>query len=103
MSERGKPVDLDLRPQARVGIQFDELDGEAVVYDRSGKQATYLNETATVIWKLCDGARSLREIGDALALEYPEATEVRAEVEETVDRLVKARLLVLVDAASQAP
>ncbi len=66
-------VDLSQAPRPRAGMRFEELDDEAVVYDRQGKRATYLNETAAVIWKLCDGARSVREIAVILAGEFPES------------------------------
>jgi hypothetical protein len=48
--------------------------------------AIYLNETATVIWKLCDGTRSVKEIIDLLVEAFPDAaSDVRADVKETID------------------
>jgi hypothetical protein len=84
-------------PVARAGVRFEELDGEAVVYDRGGKRAIYLNETATVIWKLCDGERSVDDIATLLAREYPEAARnIAADIADTVDRLVAGRVLTFV-------
>ena len=55
-------TDVSKIPAQRAGVRFEELDGEAVVYDRVGKRATYLNDTAVVIWKLCDGTRTINDI-----------------------------------------
>ena len=84
-------------PIPRAGVRFEELDGEAVVYDRSGKRASYLNDTATIIWKMCNGANSIPEIVETLAKEYPEnAASVATDVRETIERLVQERLVVFV-------
>lgn len=93
--------DDSLTPTPRAGVRFEEMDGEAVVYDRGGKKAIYLSESATVIWKLCDGQRSVGEIVATLAREYPEAaTEIAADVSGAVDRMVAAQVLRL---AKRAP
>ncbi len=89
-------VDMSRAPVPKAGVRFEELDGEAVVYDRQGKRATYLNETAAVIWKLCDGSRSVHEIVGLLAQEYPEAAgTMEGDVREAVDRLIADRVMVL--------
>jgi hypothetical protein len=90
-------------PVPRAGVRFEELDGEAVVYDRSGKRASYLNDTATVIWKLCNGTNTVPEIAAMLAKEYPEdAAGVESDVRETIERLVEDRLIVFVKTAADA-
>jgi hypothetical protein len=43
------------------------IDDELVILDRKGRQIHQLNETATRVWSLCDGRRSLSEIGRQLA------------------------------------
>jgi hypothetical protein len=82
-------------PVPRAGVRFEELEGEAVVYDRSGKRATYLNDTATVIWKLCNGTSTITDIIEMLAKEYPEnVASIASDVDETINRLVAERLIV---------
>jgi hypothetical protein len=91
-------------PRPRKGVRFEELDGESVVYDRSGKRATYLNDTATLIWKLCDGTRGIPEIVDLLGKEYPEsAGALETDVRDTITRLVAKRVLVLGQEAPPTP
>ena len=52
--------------------------------------AIYLNETATVIWQLCDGARTVKEIVDILVEACPDAAaDVRADVKETIEELAR--------------
>jgi Coenzyme PQQ synthesis protein D (PqqD) len=52
------------------------------------KMAIYLNETATVIWKLCDGTRTVNI--DLLVEAFPDAaSDVRADVRDTIDELVR--------------
>ncbi len=76
-------VDMSRAPLRGPGRDSRSWDGEAVVYDRQGKRATYLNETAAIIWKLCDGNRSGEEIVALLAKEFP---EVAATMEGDVAR-----------------
>jgi coenzyme PQQ biosynthesis protein PqqD len=83
-------------PAQRGSFYLEELEGEAVLYSKGGKRAIYLNETATVIWQLCDGQRTVAEIIGLLAAEYPEAAAtIEADVIATVDRLVGERALVV--------
>lgn len=51
----------DRNPVHRPGIETREEDG-GVCLKHGGKQHR-LNETAALIWRLCDGSRSAREIG----------------------------------------
>lgn len=65
--------DPNLVPVHRAGVYVEEVDNEAVVYSRTGKRAIYLNETATIVWKLCNGERTVPEIAALLAREHPAA------------------------------
>lgn len=44
------------------GLIIQAIGNELVVYDSSAKQAHNLNATATKVWKLCNGKRSVSEI-----------------------------------------
>jgi len=86
----------EIRPRPRQGVRFEEIDGEAIVYDRTGKKATYLNETAAVIWQLCDGVRTEAEIVAHLTDAYPEAGEaISGDVRQTIANLLSAGSLVV--------
>jgi hypothetical protein len=81
----------------------EEMDQESLIYRRPSRTAIYLNETATLVWKLCDGARSVEDIIALLSESYPEqAAEIRADVTETVRQLVESGALVLASPEADA-
>jgi Coenzyme PQQ synthesis protein D (PqqD) len=57
----------ELTPRARKdGLVVRELSGELLVYDRDRNKAHCLNETAALIWKLCDGQTTVSRMGSLL-------------------------------------
>ena len=57
----------ELTPRARKdGLVVRELSGELLVYDRDRNKAHCLNETAALIWKLCDGQTTVSRMGNLL-------------------------------------
>src|SRR6266513_2446331 len=80
MDEPGQPI-IDLSregimskslaqrpPMARKqGLLVETLPDEVLVYDLERKKAHCLNQTAALIWQLCDGQRSVSEIARALS------------------------------------
>jgi coenzyme PQQ biosynthesis protein PqqD len=86
----------DSVPRHRRRCLIEEMDQETLIYRSPSKTAIYLNETATVIWKLCDGTRTVQGIVDVLADAFPEAaSDVAADVRETIDELVSKGVLAL--------
>jgi hypothetical protein len=64
------------------------------------KQGIYLNETATVIWRLCDGSRSVDDIISVLTEAYPDmVVQVTSDVQNAIDRLVRLGAIKFVDSA----
>jgi hypothetical protein len=59
-------------PRQKPNLQLQDFDGELVLYDLEKMQVIYLSETATLIWQLCDGERSIPEIVQLLQDAYPE-------------------------------
>jgi Coenzyme PQQ synthesis protein D (PqqD) len=57
-------------------------------------RAIYLNPTAAVVWDLCDGSRSVREIIRVIGESYPDAGSVTDDVLATLNRLRESGLLV---------
>ncbi len=75
-----------LRLRARDDLTVVEIDGESVVYDEATGNLHHLNPTATVVFSLCDGTVSARE----LAVEIAEAFEQPADqIERQVRRLLR--------------
>lgn len=76
--------------QKRTNFISDEMDGEALLYCTSQHEVVHLNETATAIWKLCDGTRTSADIAEMLAVHYPDArTQIAADVDETISFLLQ--------------
>ncbi len=64
---------------------LEELDNELLLYHPTKTTTVYMNETASIIWRLCDGKRNIAEITDLIRDSYPEAGDrAREEVEATL-------------------
>lgn len=93
----------DTVPVPRKGFQLEEMDGETLLYRHSTKKLIYLSESAAVVWKLCDGQRTAREIVSLLAEAYPEAREdVSNDVVEAIDNLIREGALLLSRQATES-
>ena len=69
-------------------FSLERLDNEILLYHPGLTKAIHLNETAALVWELCDGQRSVAEIGTLLGDAFPDQTdEVRSDVAAVVDRL----------------
>jgi hypothetical protein len=85
-------------PKARSqGLKIEEMDDELLVYDLERNRAHSLNAGATVVWRLCNGERTIEAINIAAA----EALGVEpdmAMVQEALRHLDRAGLLQTGDA-----
>jgi pyrroloquinoline quinone biosynthesis protein D len=82
------------------GFFIEELEGECLLYRIGAHKAIHLNESASLIWKLCDGSRSMADIIAFLQQEYPDAqSTVVEDVREAVEQLVREGALLEVAAS----
>ena len=94
-----------MKPRARTqGLVVTELPDELLVYDLERHRAHCLNPTAALVFKHCDGRRSVAQIARILRREL----DVDAPADESLvwlslDRLERARLLEEREAAPAAP
>jgi coenzyme PQQ synthesis protein D (PqqD) len=89
----------DSVPTQRPGVRLEEMDGETLLYRRASRKSIYLNESATTVWKLCDGQRTVQQIIDALGEVYPEAGgAIAADVWYAINGLVREGAIRLVTA-----
>jgi hypothetical protein len=70
--------------------------GDEIVLIKDDGQATHvLNKTAAAIWELCNGEYNLDEIADRLCERFDVSfKEIRADIEEIIDRLMEVGVLV---------
>lgn len=70
---------MNAYPQGRrTGLFVKEVADETIIYDYETDQARCLNATASLVWKCCNGRRSLDQIRDS----------VQAKLEVTIDKEV---------------
>ena len=66
---------------------LEELDNELLLYHPTKTTTVYMNETASIIWRLCDGERTVAEIIELVKDSYPEAgSSVESDIEATLER-----------------
>jgi thiol-disulfide isomerase/thioredoxin len=53
----------EIRPKRRhADVDFLEIDGEVVIYDLADDSVHHLNQTAGILWQICDGSATLTEL-----------------------------------------
>ncbi|MFZ1883838.1 MAG: PqqD family protein [Rhodoplanes sp.] len=70
---------IDLIPTPAADVAAEVVEGEVLLYHPQETRAVYLNPTAAVIWGLCDGKRSAREIIRVIGESYPDAVTTLTE------------------------
>jgi len=56
-----------VKPKVRDDLAVVEIEGEAVVYDDRRVDLTHLNPAATVVFNLCDGTGTVKEMSADIA------------------------------------
>jgi hypothetical protein len=84
-----------VKPKARDDLTVVELDGEAVIYDEETTELHHLNPTATIVFGLCDGTSTMKQ----MSIDVSEAfgvplEEVEPQIRTLIRSFRKVRLLV---------
>ena len=83
-----------IKPKVRDDLAAAELDGEAVIYDERSGDLHHLNPTATIIFSMCDGTSTVREMSGEIAGAFGvPADEVERQVRALLKELGEAGLL----------
>lgn len=78
------------RPRQRPDYLLEAVDNDLVLYHPGRNKALYLNETASVIWRLCDGNRTPAEIAELLQEAFPEReATIGGDVETTLRKFIE--------------
>ena len=75
------------------GYTIAEFDGEHMIFHPSEGRAIYLSDSASLVWQLCDGQRTVGDITALLGDAYPEAADLHNEVEGALQVFVELRVL----------
>ena len=71
------------RPSPTLGCHVQMLDGELLLFQPAGQIIMHANETAVLVWQLCDGQRTIADIVGVLEAAYPEAAaDIKRDVPE---------------------
>lgn len=82
------------KPKVRQDLSLVLLDEEGVVFDPITNLLHYLNPTAALVFRLCDGTATAKETVQELALVYDvEPQELDAEVRKLVSQYQKLGLV----------
>ena len=82
-----------MRPHARrEQLLFEKVGDELVIYDLERQRLHQLNRAAALVWRNCDGRKTVAELKKVLQKELSPAAD-EAVVWKALDRLGKAHLL----------
>ena len=82
------------KPRARTeGLVVETLPDETLVYDLDRDKAHCLNQTASLVWRCCDGKNTARQIARAVALDLKHPVDEKF-VWLALDQLGRNNLLV---------
>ena len=63
------------RPVRQPDFRLEVMDDELLLYHPERTTIMYCNQTASLVWNLCDGERTAGELIDLLSAAFPEASE----------------------------
>ncbi len=77
----------EFKPRRKTDYRLEQLDNEMVLYHPSETKILYFNQTASLIWQLCDGERTAEEMISLLSESYPEsASDIASDVQSTLQQ-----------------
>lgn len=81
-------MNRDNVPSRKPGYLLETIDDELLLYHPAETQVMYCNQTASLIWHLCDGQRTVGQIIVLLADAYPAAaSDIEQDIRATLQRL----------------
>jgi hypothetical protein len=82
------------RPRRKADYRLEEIDGESLIYHPTDTNVVYCNQTASLIWHLCDGTHTAAEISTLLSEAYPEAAaSIPSDVDATLRTLTQQQVI----------
>ena len=93
---------LSHKPRQKPDFRLEEIDGELLLYHPTNTTIMYCNPSASVIWQLCDGERTVEEIAIVLAAAFEQNLEtITTDVESTLDLFCKHKAIEMLDEQGQ--
>jgi len=83
-------MDLSTKPLRQPDYKLEAIDDEVLLFHPSNTTILYCNQTASLIWQLCDGQRSVQEMMELLSAAFPEAADsLSQEIQTTLQLFTK--------------
>ena len=80
-------MDLSCQPCQKPHYRLEKIDDELLLYHPSQTTIMYCNPSASLIWQLCDGERTIEEIISLLSAAYEQPLEtITPEVTTTLQQ-----------------
>ena len=77
------------KPKIKPEFELEDIDGELLLYSPNTTRSIYMNSTASIIWRLCDGKLSVSEIINLLQEAFPEASDsIEKDVVDSIELFV---------------
>ena len=87
----------DQKPLRQPDFRLEKMDNELLLFNPKTTNILYLNETASLIWQLCDGQRSVTDMITLLIETFPEAgNSIKQDVDETITLFQKHGVILFV-------
>lgn len=74
------------KPRRMPDYRLEKMDDELLLFHPAQTKILYFNESASLIWQLCDGTHSAPEITAILVEAYPDAADaISGDVDTTLN------------------
>lgn len=84
------------RPARDPRFELQKINNELQLYKSTENSAIYINETAALIWQLCDGHRKVGEIKKVIQESYPESdSDISKDVDEVLGLLSRHQAIIV--------
>ena len=94
----------DKYPTAKLNFELEEIDGELLLYSPESTRSIYMNSTASIIWRLCDGKHTVSDIVGLLIEAFPDgADSIEQDVADSLELFQKNNALDLLEEPRKAP
>jgi len=81
-------IKLDDKPIRNESCHMEELDDEVLLYNPANNKTLYINKSASVIWQLCNGEQTVKEIIKMIQDAYPsDEDDLRQDILDTLKNL----------------
>lgn len=78
------------KPRRQPHYRLEMIDSELLLFHPAQTKVLYCNETASIIWQLCDGQHTVEEITSLLAAVFAEAANsIAHDVETTLQQFLE--------------